>query len=61
LTELLDEPQTVKGETMEHEEDKAVSEKPSKEDMLKMYEEAKSAYEDAKMALDECKCFGFKI
>jgi len=55
LTELLDEPQTVKGETMEHEEDKAVSEKPSKEDMLKMYEEAKSAYEDAKMALDECK------
>jgi len=55
LTELLDEPQTVKGETMEHEEDKAVSEKPSKEDMLKMYEEAKSAYMDAKMALDECK------
>lgn len=55
LTELLDAPQTVKGETMEHEEDKAVSEKPSKEDMLKMYEEAKSAYEDAKMALDECK------
>jgi len=47
--------QTVKGEKMEHEEDKAVSEKPSKEDMLKMYEEAKSAYEDAKMALDECK------
>ena len=40
---------------MEHEEDKAVSEKPSKEDMLKMYEEAKSAYMDAKMALDECK------
>ena len=55
LTELFDEPQTVKGEKMEHEEDKAVSEKPSKEDMLKMYEEAKSAYEDAKMALDECK------
>jgi hypothetical protein len=55
LTELLDEPQTVKGETMEHEEDKAVSEKPSKEDMLKMYEEAKSAYMDAKEALAECK------
>lgn len=55
LTELIDEPQTVKGETMEHEEDKAVSEKPSKEDMLKMYEEAKSSYMDAKMALDECK------
>jgi hypothetical protein len=47
--------QTVKGEKMEHEEDKAVSEKPSNEDMLKMYEEAKSAYMDAKMALDECK------
>jgi len=45
----------AKGEKMEHEEDKAVSEKPSKEDMLKMYEEAKSAYADAKMALDECK------
>jgi hypothetical protein len=47
--------ETVIGEKMEHEEDKAVSEKPSKEDMLKMYEEAKSAYMDAKMALDECK------
>jgi hypothetical protein len=48
--------QTVKGEKMEHEEeDKAVSEKPSNEEMLKMYEEAKSAYMDAKMALDECK------
>jgi hypothetical protein len=55
LTELLDETQTVKGEMMEHEEDKAVSEKPSKEDMLKMYEEAKSAYMDAKEALAECK------
>jgi ferredoxin len=48
--------QTVKGEKMQHEEeDKAVSEKPSNEDMLKMYEEAKSSYMDAKMALDECK------
>jgi hypothetical protein len=47
--------ETVIGEKMEHEEDKAVAEKPSKEDMLKMYEEAKSAYMDAKMALDECK------
>ena len=47
--------ESAKGEKMEHEEDKAVSEKPSKEDMLKMYEEAKSAYADAKMALDECK------
>jgi hypothetical protein len=44
LTELLNETQTVKGEKMEHEEDKAVSEKPSKEDMLKMYEEAIKKY-----------------
>jgi hypothetical protein len=47
--------ETVIGEKMEHEEDKAVSEKPSKEDMLKMYEEAKMKYMDAKEALDECK------
>lgn len=46
--------QTVKGEKMEHEEDKAVSEKPSKEDMLKMYEEAKSAYMAADKALEDC-------
>jgi len=55
VEELTEATQTVKGEHMEHEEDKAVSEKPSKEDMLKMYEDAKSAYMDAKMALDECK------
>ena len=55
VEELTEATQTVKGEKMQHEEDKAVSEKPSKEDMLKMYEEAKSAYMDAKMALDECK------
>jgi hypothetical protein len=56
VEELIEATQTVKGEKMQHEEeDKAVSEKPSNEDMLKMYEEAKSSYMDAKMALDECK------
>jgi hypothetical protein len=56
VEELTEATQTVKGEKMQHEEeDKAVSEKPSNEDMLKMYEEAKSSYMDAKMALDECK------
>ena len=47
--------ETVIGEKMEHEEDKAVSEKPSNEDMLKMYEEAKMNYMAAEKALDECK------
>lgn len=47
--------ETVKGEKMEHEEDKAVSEKPSKEEMLKQYEDAKKKYMMAKEALDECK------
>ena len=48
--------ETAKGEKMEHiEEDKAVSEKPSKEDMLKQYGEAKSSYMMAKEALDNCK------
>jgi len=47
---------TAKGEKMEHmEEDKAVAEKPSKDDMLKQYGEAKSNYMMAKEALDECK------
>ena len=53
--EELIEAETVKGEKMEHEEDKAVSEKPSKEEMLKQYEEAKKNYTMAKEALDECK------
>jgi len=48
--------ETAKGEKMEHmEEDKAVSEKPSKDDMLKQYGEAKSNYMMAKEALDNCK------
>ena len=54
LVETIDDTHTVKGEKMEHEEDKAVSEKPSKEDMLKMYEEAKSAYMAADKALEDC-------
>ena len=48
--------ETAKGEKMEHkEEDKAVSEKPSKEDMLKQYGECKNNYMMAKEALDGCK------
>jgi hypothetical protein len=48
--------ETAKGEKMEHkEEDKAVSEKPSKEDMLKQYGECKNNYMMAKEALDACK------
>jgi hypothetical protein len=48
--------ETAKGEKMEHmEEDKVVAEKPSKDDMLKQYGEAKSNYMMAKEALDECK------
>jgi hypothetical protein len=47
--------QTVKGEKMEHEEDKAVSEKPSKEELMKLYEEAKRNYADAGEALAESK------
>jgi len=47
--------ETVKGEKMEHEDEKAVSEKPSKEEMLKQYEECKMDYMAAKEALDECK------
>ena len=47
---------TAKGEKMEHMEDeKAVAEKPSKDDMLKQYGEAKSNYMMAKEALDNCK------
>lgn len=41
--------------SMHEEEEKAVAEKPSKEEMLKRYEEAKSAYMAAKKSLDECK------
>jgi len=41
--------------SMHEEEDKAVAEKPSKEDLMKQYEEAKSAYMAAEKALDECK------
>jgi len=41
--------------SMHEEEEKAVAEKPSKEEMLKRYEEAKSAYMAAQKALDECK------
>lgn len=44
--EELIETETVKGEKMEHEEDKAVSEKPSKEEMLEQYAAAKKALED---------------
>lgn len=46
--------ETVKGEKMEHEEDKAVSEKPSKEEMMKQYQAAKENYAAAKKALDDC-------
>jgi hypothetical protein len=56
LTELIDETQIAKGEKMEHEDDKAVSEKPSKEDMLKELEDCKNAYMAAKEA---CKEAGF--
>lgn len=44
LIETIDE--TVKGEKMEHEEEKAVSEKPSKEEMLEQYAAAKKALDD---------------
>jgi hypothetical protein len=46
--------ETVKGEKMEHEDEKAVSEKPSKEEMLKQYAMAKENYAAAKKALDDC-------
>lgn len=38
-----------------HEEDKAAAEKPSKEDLMKQYEECKMNYMAAQKALDECK------
>jgi hypothetical protein len=50
--------ETVKGEKMEHEEDKAVSEKPSKEEMLKRYADAKKALDEIKA---ECKEAGIEI
>jgi pSer/pThr/pTyr-binding forkhead associated (FHA) protein len=56
--EELIEAETVKGENMEHEEDKAVSEKPSKEEMLKRYAEAKKALDEIKA---ECKEAGIEI
>jgi len=47
--------ETVKGEKMEHEDDKAVSEKLSKEEMLKQYEDCKMEYAMAKETMAECK------
>ena len=55
LVETIGDTHTVKGEKMEHVEDKAVAEKPSDEDMLKQYEECKMNYLAAQKALDECK------
>lgn len=56
--EELIESDTVKGEKMEHEDDKAVTGKPSKEEMLKRYAAAKKALEDIKA---ECKEAGIEI
>jgi hypothetical protein len=44
--EELIEAETVKGEHMEMEEDKAVSEKPSKEELMERYAAAKKAYDE---------------
>ena len=41
--------------SMHEEEEKAVAEKPSKEDLMKQYEECKMNYMAAQKALDECK------
>lgn len=41
--------------SMHEDEDKAVAEKPSKEDLMKQYEECKMNYMAAEKALDECK------
>jgi hypothetical protein len=41
--------------SMHEDEDKAVAEKPSKEDLMKQYEECKMNYMAAQKALDECK------
>jgi hypothetical protein len=56
FTQMEELVETAKGVEMEHKEDeKAVSEKPSKEEMLKQYEDAKKNYMAAKQAFDECK------
>ena len=41
--------------SMHEDEDKVVAEKPSKEDLMKQYEECKMNYMAAEKALDECK------
>ena len=41
--------------SMHEDEDKAVAEKPSKEDLMKQYEECKMNYMAAEKALEECK------
>jgi len=46
LIETTDDAETVKGEHMEMEEDKAVSEKPSKEELLERYAAAKEAFDE---------------
>jgi hypothetical protein len=46
LIETTDDAETVKGEHMEMEEDKAVSEKPSKEELLERYSAAKKAFDE---------------
>ena len=54
--EELIEAETVKGEYMEQEEDKAVSEKPSKEELLERLKEAHKMYKEAEKMCKEVGC-----
>jgi len=54
--EELIEAETVKGEHMEQEEDKAVSEKPSKEELLERLKEAHKMYKEAEKMCKEMGC-----
>jgi hypothetical protein len=54
--EELIEAETVKGENMEHEEDKAVSEKPSKEEALEKLKEAHKMYKEMEKMCKELGC-----
>jgi len=54
--EELIEAETVKGEHMEQEEDKAVSEKPSKEELLERLKEAHKMYKEAEKMCKEVGC-----
>jgi len=54
--EELIEAETVKGENMEHEEDKAVSQKPSKEEALQKLKEAHKMYKEMEKMCKELGC-----